>query len=154
MSRGPGRVQRRVIAVLEAMDAYVDTITIAAKVYNIVPEAHRSEPNLKFVDILDYQIGIIRRALDRLARQGKVFRFDTRIDHRVWWSRTIKPTGKDGDWITHDGFAVHLDGSVETLASRKAMALWRRNHMRYLKDEYDNGPLIFPPDIENESDAA
>ena len=66
MSRGPGAVQRRLLDLLEGQDRLIDTIELAALAFNVQPnEAGQSV-------VADAQVVSVRRALGKLAKEGKV----------------------------------------------------------------------------------
>lgn len=66
MSRGPGRVQRAVMAALEAAGDPRDAFTLAAEVYAVEPDPDGVRR------MTDAQLSATRRALARLRAEGRV----------------------------------------------------------------------------------
>ena len=66
MSRGPGAVQRRLLAILENEDRLIDTIQLAALVFDI----ERNVAGQRLVS--ESRVASVRRALGKLAKAGKI----------------------------------------------------------------------------------
>jgi hypothetical protein len=79
VSRGHGRIQRRLLEILEHA-TQADTFTLASAVYDI-------KPNDGVKMISEAQLVAVRRALAGLAKEGKVFDCGRRFrDGRRRWS--------------------------------------------------------------------
>lgn len=80
MSRGPGHVERALLAALEGQTELVDTFTLTDAVYS--PPADESN----CVVLSSAQLVATRRALNALADTGKVFRIMRGRNKRAYWA--------------------------------------------------------------------
>jgi hypothetical protein len=80
MSRGPGRIQSRLLRLLEETAGVIDTFSAAATVYDCRPDADGT------TTIPESQLVAVRRALASLAKQGKVYAGHRGRDGRRLWA--------------------------------------------------------------------
>jgi hypothetical protein len=66
MSRGHGRIERALLAILDVADNHLNTFELTAAVFTLQPD------NTGLVVISPARIGAVRRALRKLAREGLV----------------------------------------------------------------------------------
>jgi hypothetical protein len=86
MSRGLGKLQRDLLAILEENDKSIDTITLTALAYQDNPEAVVYEDR-----VTDAQHAAVRRALRNLHKRGLVVDLTrhTRDGRRYWASLKV-----------------------------------------------------------------
>jgi hypothetical protein len=81
MSRGLGKLQRELLKILEESAEEINTITLAAEVYRVQPDADG------FRGVNDAQHAAVRRALCGLRRQGLVVELGRRYRcNRCHWA--------------------------------------------------------------------
>jgi hypothetical protein len=80
MSKGNGRIQRDLLALLTAKDAPVDTFELAAEVYKIEPD----DKNCWLIS--DTVLVSTRRALAKLAAEDKVVLVHRGHNRRIYWA--------------------------------------------------------------------
>ena len=81
MSRGPGNIQRRLLALIESdADVLHSTYDLAADVYDVQPNAHDKRL------LTEAQVSSVRRALSELAKQGKISGRRGWHDRRQRWA--------------------------------------------------------------------
>jgi hypothetical protein len=103
MSRGNGRIQRDLIVALEKQDRLVDTFELAADVYGV-------EPNSDGVLLVtDAMVTSVRRALRKLAAEGRVFRITRGSNKRGYWTNE-----RLGLWYTIRSMQIEMLGFRET----------------------------------------
>jgi hypothetical protein len=66
MSRGHGRIERALLAVLDATDDHLNTFELTATAFELQPDS------TGLVGISPAQLSAVRRALGKLAREGLV----------------------------------------------------------------------------------
>jgi hypothetical protein len=80
MSRGLGRIQRDIIALLEARDKLIDTYDVAADIYGLKPNDEN------WILLNDAQLVSVRRAFVKLAAVGKVIKVYRGHNKRAYWA--------------------------------------------------------------------
>lgn len=86
MSRGHGRIQRDLLAVLESQNRVFDAFLLAAEVYDIEPDDDGQAL------VSDAMLVSVRRALVKLAAEGKIIklirlkRSEPRFASRTYWA--------------------------------------------------------------------
>jgi hypothetical protein len=86
MSKGPGRIQRQIVAALDGHAGVLDTFGIAAAVYAV-----RRRKGVAWVT--DAQLTSVRRALRGLQRTGTIYRIGR--GKRLMWANE-----RVGLWVT------------------------------------------------------
>jgi hypothetical protein len=82
MSRGPGIIQRRILAILAEQDRLIDTIELAALVFDVQP----NDAGQRLVS--ESQVVSIRRVLGKFAKKGEAIDCgrNWRSERRYWAS--------------------------------------------------------------------
>jgi len=80
MSRGDGKIMRDLLVVLNAEDRFIDTFELARRVYQVQPD----EEGMHWMN--DAQLVAVRRALNRLAAQGKIVKRRGYHNGRAHWA--------------------------------------------------------------------
>ena len=83
MSKGHGRLQRRLLQILSSQDRPVETFVLAAAVFDVPPGPDG------VCRLTDTQIVATRRALHRLAREGSVIDLGYGGRRKVWASERV-----------------------------------------------------------------
>jgi hypothetical protein len=78
MSRGPGRIERELVSILNSQSGYSDAFALAAAVYHVQPDKDGN------ITLNDAQLVSVRRALNSLQRAGKAYRLGR--GKRVRWT--------------------------------------------------------------------
>jgi hypothetical protein len=126
MSKGMGRIERALVAILEARTKVVDTFELAADVYEIPSDAGVTV-------ISEAQLVSVRRALASLTKAGKILRIMRGHNKRTYWansryaySRVRKRLhGADDPLETNDNSESN-DGNESAPASGRVCGCWHQ----------------------------
>jgi hypothetical protein len=130
MSRGLGWLQRTVLQILEAQDRRMDTFEITATTYSVEQDA---DGNRRWGT--DAQHTAVRRALRRLAKQGKAVKLGRGYirSRRYWANARFGTYDRINDLIRCRNSARGLEGNeahelASLLKRAEAMGIdWRKS---------------------------